>query len=276
MRKQLIGLLLLTAPALAALPGAVGQDKEVQVNQGQNLYHLAKEHGLALEHVAFANDLPIRYEAPESEKLVVPGRRILPRTHPSDGLLINLPERGVYLFKNDEFVGFYPIAIGKDGFHTPTGRYEIVNRVKNPTWIPPEWAEQEEPVPAGPDNPLGDRWIGISAPGIGIHATNDPGSIGGAVSHGCMRTYPELASELYEKVEVGMPVWVVYEPVKFGWSADQKLLVQVFPDVYKHNNRAAKARKIIHEEGLGSRVPEHVLQALLKQRSDGVTREIGG
>lgn len=264
---------MLTFPAVAALPGAVGEDKKAAVESGQNLYKLAKQYGLALDHVALANDLPIQYAAPATESLVIPERRILPRSHPENGLLINIPERGVYLFKDNKFVDFYPIAIGKIGFETPTGRFEIVERVKNPTWFPPEWAKEEEPVPAGPDNPLGDRWIGLSAPGIGLHATNDPGSVGGALSHGCMRTYPELADELYQKVEKGMAAWIVYEPVKFGWDADGNLLAQVFPDVYKRNNRGAQARKVVAQEGLGSRVPEPVLQQLLA-KSDGVTRTV--
>lgn len=264
---------LLTITAGAELPGAVRNDSQTAVKAGENLYQIAKQHGLALEHLVLANNLPIQYSAPQSEKLLVPQRRILPRYHPENGLLVNIPERGVYLFQDNRFVEFYPIAIGKAGFETPTGRFKVVNRVKNPTWFPPEWAKQEEPVPAGPDNPLGDRWIGLSAPGIGLHATNDPGSVGGALSHGCMRTYPELADHLYERVRQGMDAWIVYEPVKFGRNDADEVIAQVFPDVYKHNNRGAKARKIIAEEGIGSRVPESVLQELLK-KSDGVTRPV--
>ena len=56
---------------------------------------------------------------------------------------------------------------------TPTGSYEVIAKIKNPTWVPPNspWAAGLEPIPPGVSNPLGSRWIGTSAPNIGFHAT---------------------------------------------------------------------------------------------------------
>jgi hypothetical protein len=92
---------------------------------------------------------------------------------------------------------------------------------------------EEEPVPPGPDNPLGDRWMGLSIKGYGIHATNAPASVGLYVSHGCMRMYPEHAHELYELVDVGTPVVVVYRRVVFGFRPDESAVYMAYhPDPY--------------------------------------------
>jgi lipoprotein-anchoring transpeptidase ErfK/SrfK len=64
-------------------------------------------------------------------------------------------------------------------------------------------------VPPGVSNPLGTRWMGTSAPAIGIHGTPLPGSIGSAASHGCIRMRIPDAEYLYDRVEIGTPVIIV-------------------------------------------------------------------
>ncbi len=79
---------------------------------------------------------------------------------------------------------------------------------KNPTWIPPNspWAKGLEPIPPGPGNPLGTRWIGTSAPAVGFHGTPQDWSIGTAASHGCLRMHIPDVEKLYEQVQVGWTV----------------------------------------------------------------------
>jgi L,D-transpeptidase ErfK/SrfK len=268
--KRLLFSLLLSAPALA-LPPVIGEDILVDAKAGDSVYELARTANLALEHVAFANDLPIQLELEKEQRLRIPLRRILPREHPQNGIVVNLPERGGYIFKGGQFAGFFPVAIGKKGYETPTGTFKIVNLVENPTWIPPEWAKEEKPVPPGPKNPLGDRWIGLSEPGLGLHATNAPDSVGGDVSHGCMRTYPKLAHQIFPHLNKQMEVKIVYEPVKFGRDEEGRLNVQVFPDVYNHNRSGQKARAILAEEGL--EMPMGLLNSLIKQ-DDGLAKVV--
>jgi len=102
----------------------------------------------------------------------------------------------------------YPIAHGMSAYPTPTGTYVVTEMLENPTWTPPNspWAAGLEPVPPGSSNPLGTRWIGTSAPLIGIHGTPQSWSIGTQASHGCVRMLISDVEELYEKVEVGMVV----------------------------------------------------------------------
>ena len=104
----------------------------------------------------------------------------------------------------------YPIAIGQSAYPTPTGNYSVVSKQVNPTWFPPDspWAAGLGPVPPGPGNPLGTRWIGTSAPGIGMHGTPNSSSIGSMASHGCIRMYISDVENLYPRVEVGTRVFI--------------------------------------------------------------------
>jgi hypothetical protein len=105
----------------------------------------------------------------------------------------------------------FGVATGQSRYPTPLGRFEIIVRWKDPWWYPPasDWAEGLEPVPPGPGNPLGTRWMGISSPGVGIHGTPDAGSIGYSVSHGCIRMQIPQAEWLFEQVSIGTPVFIV-------------------------------------------------------------------
>jgi lipoprotein-anchoring transpeptidase ErfK/SrfK len=105
----------------------------------------------------------------------------------------------------------FGVATGQARYPTPLGRFSIVVMWKNPWWYPPDsdWADGQEPVPPGPGNPLGTRWMGISAPGVGIHGTPDPGSIGYSVSHGCIRMQIPDAEWLFTQVAVGTTVFIV-------------------------------------------------------------------
>jgi lipoprotein-anchoring transpeptidase ErfK/SrfK len=126
----------------------------------------------------------------------------------SGHIVIDLSQLRLYFYKGTKLVATYPIAAGQPAYPTPTGHFSVVEMVKNPTWTPPDspWAKGAVPIPPGETNPLGPRWIGTSAPGIGIHGTNDPSSIGNHVSHGCIRMYVPDVEKLFEMVTVGMPV----------------------------------------------------------------------
>lgn len=105
----------------------------------------------------------------------------------------------------------FGIAVGQAAYPTPAGTFHIVTKQRNPTWFPPDspWAAGLGPVPPGVSNPLGTRWMGTSAPAIGIHGTPISGSIGTAASHGCIRMYIGEAEYLYDQIEVGTPVRIV-------------------------------------------------------------------
>ncbi|MGH3133349.1 MAG: L,D-transpeptidase family protein [Gaiellaceae bacterium] len=115
------------------------------------------------------------------------------------------------LFVGTKLLRSFGVATGQSEFPTPIGSFEIVTKQRNPWWYPPpsDWAAESDPVPPGPGNPLGTRWMGISAPYVGIHGTPDAASIGYSASHGCVRMRIADAEWLFRHVEIGTPVFIV-------------------------------------------------------------------
>lgn len=115
------------------------------------------------------------------------------------------------LFKDLKVVKSYPIAVGQAGLETPAGLYSIQSKQVDPSWYVPnsDWAGDlaGTVVPPGPSNPLRARWMGITA-GAGIHGTSEPASLGSAASHGCVRMAVPDVIDLYDRVEVGTPVFI--------------------------------------------------------------------
>jgi lipoprotein-anchoring transpeptidase ErfK/SrfK len=116
-------------------------------------------------------------------------------------VLVSIPDRKLALMEGNRVVKVYPVAVGKISTPSPAGKFRVVNRVVNPTYYQPGVV-----IPAGPDNPLGSRWIGLSRKSYGIHGTNAPKSIGKAVSHGCIRMAQRDLEELFELLRVGEKV----------------------------------------------------------------------
>jgi lipoprotein-anchoring transpeptidase ErfK/SrfK len=114
-------------------------------------------------------------------------------------------------YDGTRLVKIFTVATGQPSFPTPLGRFEIIQMSRNPWWYPPPspWAQGLNPVPPGPGNPLGTRWMGISSPAVGIHGTPDAASLGYSASHGCIRMAIPSAEWLFEHVAVGTPVIIV-------------------------------------------------------------------
>jgi len=116
------------------------------------------------------------------------------------------------LYNGMKKVRAFNVATGQNIYPTPLGRFQIVVKWKNPWWYPPTndaWAKGLKPVPPGPNNPLGTRWMGLSSPGVGIHGTDEPASIGYSLSHGCIRMLVPQAEWLFDHVTVGTTVFIV-------------------------------------------------------------------
>jgi lipoprotein-anchoring transpeptidase ErfK/SrfK len=106
-------------------------------------------------------------------------------------ILINTNNFSLTLYKNGKIFKTYPVAIGKPSSPTPKGNFKVKNKAYKP------------------GGPFGARWLGLTAPGIGIHGTNVPFSIGKNVSHGCIRTYNKNIIELYNLVPIGTSVRII-------------------------------------------------------------------
>jgi len=153
--------------------------------------------------------------AHERAPLAVPFQVLEPKVTPDSighAIVIRRGENRLFLYHGTRFERRFQVATGRSSYPTPLGHFEIVVKQRNPWWYPPTgsaWAEGEEPVPPGPGNPLGTRWMGLSAPYVGIHGTPDAASIGYSASHGCIRMRISEAEWLFDHVDVGTQVFVV-------------------------------------------------------------------
>ena len=254
---SMVAMVSLAQPALAQrelqqrllpLPPLLGKPTVYHRKGTESIYSIARRYGVGTPMVFNANLGDLRAG---NEVLVIPTEHI-PPVAKATGLVVNLPERGVYVYRNGRAVTFFPIAIGMRGWETPTGDFHVANKRRNPTWFPPKWAVQEEPVPPGPKNPLGDRWMGLSIPGYGLHATNAPATIGRFASHGCMRMYPEHARALYDMVKTGTPVKITYQVFALGYQPEEGIVYLVHhPDPYQlGDTTVAEVQQALADYGL--------------------------
>ena len=145
---------------------------------------------------------------------VWPSRTLLPqvtRTNFGPVIVIRRGSHRLFLYNVMRYWRVFSVAVGRPEFPTPLGHFYIAVKQRNPWWYPPDssWAAGASPIPPGPGNPLGTRWMGLSAWGVGIHGTPDAASIGYSASHGCIRMRILDAEWLFERVRVGTPVFIV-------------------------------------------------------------------
>lgn len=131
-------------------------------------------------------------------------------------LVLRLAERRIYLMDRDPVTSdpSFPIAVGRKGRETPTGRFRVEEKVVHPSYDkvdPKDRSRVIKTIPPGPHNPLGERWIGIILGDgwtIGIHGTPNPELLGKAVSGGCIRMRNADVIHIYDRVQIGTPVIV--------------------------------------------------------------------
>lgn len=167
-----------------------------------------------------------------------------PRPPTPTGVVVNLPARTLYWYVDGKLVRTFPVGIGKTSTQTPIGSYKVQYKAVHPWWQPPSGGK---PVPPGPANPLGTRWIGFNG-GYGIHGNNNPASIGQVVSLGCIRMYIPDVEWLYDQVSVGTPVHISYEPVQVQYGSDGRTYLAVYADVY--GGGSPSAAKVLGAAGL--------------------------
>jgi len=259
-----------------------GGQEEYHVKKGDRLPQIALQKGVRWRVLAKKNNLKNPNKLSPGTVLKIKNTYIIP-TDLEHGLLINLAELKLYHFEQGVLKRRYPLAVGKSDWQTPTGRYKILNKVKNPTWTVPISIQEEmeelgmevvTKVPPGPKNPLGAFWMATSAPGVGIHATTRPWSIGHYASHGCIRMLPEQIEELFPQVEAGMPVTIIYKPIKLAYTTDQRIFLEVHLDVYrKVSNLQTAAEALIKKNLFEELVDWRKVKQVVKAR-DGVAEDI--
>jgi lipoprotein-anchoring transpeptidase ErfK/SrfK len=128
-------------------------------------------------------------------------------------IVVKTSERRLYYVLDDYRALRFPVGVGRAGM-TWTGVARVEGKYVRPAWAPPDSIRRENPrlpavIPGGsPRNPMGDAALTLRGGEYAIHGTNRPSSIGGFVSHGCIRMYNRDIRELYALVSVGTPVIV--------------------------------------------------------------------
>jgi L,D-transpeptidase ErfK/SrfK len=228
-------------------------DVESITSHGEDtLPDLARRYSLGYEEIQRANPGVDLWLPGEGTPILIPNQRLLPQGA-REGIVVNLPEHRLYYFpkpKKGETpqVITFPVSIGKMDWNTPLGKTKVVDKRKDPTWSPPEsvrkeHAERGDPLPkvvkAGPDNPLGAyaMRLGITPGAYLIHGTNNPIAVGMAITHGCIRMYPEDIEALFPLVPVNTPVWLINEPVKVA-RVNGQVWLEVHPPVDAQGQRA--------------------------------------
>lgn len=127
---------------------------------------------------------------------------------PQKKVLVDLSDRRVYVYRQNTVIASYPIGVGKKGWETPTGTFEVLHMQKYPAWRHPITGKV---FAAGANSPLGERWVGFWSDGhneIGFHGTPESELVGSPVSHGCLRMRNTDVRLFYEQVSLGVPVEV--------------------------------------------------------------------
>jgi hypothetical protein len=170
--------------------------------------------GVAVRRPVLVDELESALVAGDRAPIRIPFEHKKPAVTASDFKSVIVIERGsnrLVIWDKRHRWGTFGVATGQAVYPTPLGEFTIVTKQMNPSWYPPPspWAAGLTPVPPGPGNPLGTRWMGLSAPGVGIHGTPDAASIGYSASHGCIRMRIPDAERVFDHVSVGTPVFIV-------------------------------------------------------------------
>ena len=252
MRIRPFELIFLVAGTLAVLPvraetfllpsptaTVVGESHWITADRRESLLDAARRNGLGFSDMKQANPDVDMWVPTDGAEVLLPTSFVLPNAR-RRGVVVNIAEYRLYFyFERDgqDMVATFPISIGRMDWQTPLGDWRVTRKRTRPTWRPPksiiaEYAADGEVlppvVPPGPDNPLGDYAINLSAPGYLIHGTNKPRGVGMQVTHGCLRMLPEDIEWLFPQVPAGLPVTIVNQPVKVGLR-DGRLYLEAHP-----------------------------------------------
>lgn len=258
------------------------------VISGDTLRLVAAKLGVTRQHLMELNHLDQKSMLKIGQRLNYNNRKIIPQRM-REGIIVNIPDRTLYFFRQGNLVKSLPVALGvptkneKYIWQTPVGKFRITAKQKDPTWfVPPSiQSEMEErgkeiitSIPPGPENPLGKFAIKTSIPGILIHSTTKPWSIYSFSSHGCIRVYPAHMEDFFNEVKVNTQGEIIYKPVKLAVTEVGKIYLEVHRDIYsKSTDLAADARKMVEKLKLDERIDWKKFEAVLRQKS-GVAEDI--
>jgi len=252
------------------------------VQKSDTLRSLSSRHGIPVAVLARDNGLAATAHLKVGQTLRIDDRHIVP-AELDDGILINVPQLMVFFFKNGTFKAAYPAALGKPTWQTPHGPFEVVELRRHPVWRVPRSIQREMAmqgkvvktvVRPGPNNPLGDYFIALSLPNLGVHATNAPLTIYGFRTHGCIRLHPDDARELFDQVEPGQAGEIIYEPALLARLDDGRVFLEVHADIYGLAFRDTEfIRSLADSNGLSDLINWDAVSDVVRA-AEGIARDV--
>ncbi len=260
----------------------MGSELIYTVQKSDSLARIGARFAVDPALLARSNGLSARARLSVGQSLRIDNQHIVPPAL-DEGILVNVPQRILYLFHEGALVAWYPVGLGRADWQTALGRFRVVQKEREPTWHVPvsiqkEMLQHREPVrtsvPPGPENPLGHYFLRLSESACGIHGTIASASIYTFQTHGCIRLHPDDVAELFPRVAVGTPVWIDYEPILLAQGPDGSVFLEANPDVYRRSgDPAAAVAAMVSQEGFTVRLDPVRVDAVLAAR-DGIARRV--
>lgn len=258
----------------------IGGDNTYKVVKGDTIDLIASKLGIRASKLIEDNKIDNLKNIKAGTVLKYNNQRIVPKIL-SNGIIINIPERMLYYFKDNQLLMVFPVGLGKifsssdSNWHTPIGEFIVKNKQKDPVWYVPlsiqkEMEREGKPVEMivspGPDNPLGRYIVRTSLQNIHIHETIYPASIHRFSSHGCIRVLPQHMEEFYRLVELNTHGELIYKPIKVLYHKN-RLYIEIHRDYYKKlHSIENEIRQQIERVGAQDRVDWKKIDKAVKER----------
>jgi L,D-transpeptidase ErfK/SrfK len=266
----------------AKIDTVIGSVRQYTPTKGDTFLDLARFYGLGYNELEQANpDIDPWIPGIKATSVILPTAWVLPQVS-YEGVVVNIPEMRLYYFHPHKdggsvLVTTYPVGLGRDEWRTPKGKFKVLGKTVNPTWVIPDSIREEHIRERGdyrklieggaPDNPLGKYRLELTMHGYRIHGTDIPWGVGMQVSHGCVRLYPEDIEALYPIVSVGTPGEFVYQPVKLG-ARNGRIYAEVSPDIYTLiPGMFSEARRIVEQLGWQQYIDWNKLQRAVEEQN---------
>lgn len=288
MNKILLFIFLFLSPSISFSGILIGGESIYTVVKGDSIELISSKLGVDRNSIIKDNSLDIKKPLRIGQELKINNRKIVPKIV-DNGIIVNIPDRMLYYFKNSNLEAAFPVGLGMPSWRgitrwrTPIGEFKIVRKRKNPTWHVPEsmqWKMKMEGKPVktvvlpGPDNPLGRFAIDTSIPRVVIHETIWPTTVYQFRSHGCIRVIPEDMEKFFKEVEINTAGELIYNPVKIGVSDEGRIFLEVHKDIYGNfKDLKSEAKRLIEEKGLSDKVDWQKVDVILKEKS-GIAEDI--
>ena len=267
---------------LSAATRVVGAVSTYTVKAGDSLTSIGAAFGVDAATIAKDNGFGLNRPLVRGQRLEIDNRHLVPVEAVAGQIVVNIPQR-LLVISGHEGVEVMPVAVGRFDWKTPTGAFTVVAMTRNPIWhVPPSIREERarlglpelSTVLPGPVNPLGEVWIGLSLPGIGIHGTIAPSSIYQASTHGCIRLEPSNARRVFDMTAVGTAGRIIYRPILVA-EVDGRIHLEVHQDIYHRltDSPLATLRALAASMSLSTRIDWQAAQAVVDQRQ-GIARDV--